>query len=157
MTSELESNPVVQQIQGYIAESVEDAAIFRGELTVYIRPAHFLRTCEFLRDAPGLRYKFLSDVTALDLYPQEPRFEVVYHLLSIENTKRLRLKVRVGGEDPHTVSAFSLWPSANAFEREVFDLFGIKFDDHPFMRRLLLPEEWEGFPLRKDYPTEGYR
>jgi len=116
-----------------------------------------MRACEFLRDEPGLMFTFLADVTALDLYPQEPRFELVYHLLSMEKAQRLRLKVRVSGEDPRFVTAIPVWPAANAFEREVFDLFGIVFDGHPFMRRLLLPEEWEGYPLRKDYPTEGYR
>lgn len=157
MTSELQSNLALQKLQTQNPEAVEDARTFRGEVTLYIRPPHLLRTCEFLRDEPGLKFSFLADVTALDLYPQEPRFEVVYHLLSIETAERLGLKVRVSGENPHIVSAVPVWPSANAFEREVFDLFGIVFDGHPFLRRMLLPEDWEGYPLRKDYPTEGYR
>jgi NADH-quinone oxidoreductase subunit C len=157
MTPELETNPALQKLRAHDPEAVEDTRAFRGEATLYIRSAHLLRACEFLRDEPGLKFSFLADVTALDLYPQEPRFELVYHLLSIETAARVRLKVRVSGEDPHVPSVFPVWPSANAFEREVFDLFGITFDGHPFMRRLLLPEEWEGHPLRKDYPTEGYR
>jgi NADH-quinone oxidoreductase subunit C len=155
--ADLESNLGLKKLRDFDPEAVEDARIFRDEVTLYIRPAHFLRACEFLRDDPSLKFSFLADVTALDLYPQEPRFEVVYHLLSIETSQRLRLKVRVGGENPRFITAIPVWPAANAFECEVFDLFGIVFDGHPSLRRLLLPEEWEGHPLRKDYPTEGYR
>jgi len=157
MAAELQDNLALKKWREYEPEAVEDARIFRDEVTLYIRPAYFLRACEFLRDEPTLKFSFLADVTALDLYPQEPRFEVVYHLLSIERAERLRLKVRVEGEHPHCLTAVPVWPSANAFEREVFDLFGISFDGHPYLRRIVLPEEWEGNPLRKDYPTEGYR
>lgn len=157
MSDNLDSNPALQKLRTYDGEAIEEARIFRDEVTLYIRPGHFLRVCEFLRDEPGLEFKFLADVTALDLYPQEPRFEVVYHLLSIKTAQRLRLKVRVSGDNPRFVTAVPVWPSANAFEREVFDLFGVIFDGHPFHRRIVLPDEWEGHPLRKDYPTEGYR
>ena len=157
MTADLDNNLVLKKVREFDPEAVEDARIFRGEVTLYIRPSEFLRTCEFLRDTPGLKFSFLADVTALDLYPQEPRFEVVYHLLSLESAERLRLKVRVWGENPRFITAIPVWPSANAFEREIFDLFGIVFEGHPFLQRMLLPEDWEGYPLRKDYPTEGYR
>jgi NADH-quinone oxidoreductase subunit C len=157
MATDLESNLALQKLRDFDPEAVEDARTFRGEVTIYIRPANFLRACEFLRDEPGLKFNFLADVTALDLYPQEPRFEIVYHLLSLETAQRLRLKLRVRGENPRFITVIPVWPAANAFEREVFDLFGIIFDGHPFLRRMLLPEEWEGHPLRKDYPTEGYR
>jgi NADH-quinone oxidoreductase subunit C len=99
----------------------------------------------------------LSTVTAVDRYPAEPRFEVVYHLHSIEPCQRLRLKCRVRGEDPVIESVSSVWRSANWYEREVFDLFGIKFVNHPDLRRILLPDDWEGHPLRKDYPVMGTR
>jgi NADH-quinone oxidoreductase subunit C len=157
MAANLETNLAVKKLGEFDPETIEETRVFRDEVTLYIRPAYFLRTCEFLRDEPSLKFSFLADVTALDLYPQEPRFEVVYHLLSIETTQRLRLKVRISGENPRFISAVPVWPSANAFEREVFDLFGIVFDGHPYLRRIMLPEEWEGYPLRKDYPTEGYR
>jgi NADH-quinone oxidoreductase subunit C len=157
MATDLETNLALQKLREFDPEAVEDVRTFRGEVTIYIRPANFLRACEFLRDEPGLKFNFLADVTALDLYPQEPRFEIVYHLLSLETAQRLRLKLRVRGQNPRFITAIPVWPAANAFEREVFDLFGIIFDGHPFLRRLLLPEEWEGHPLRKDYPTEGYR
>ena len=157
MADNVQTNLALQKLRGYDPEAVEDARLFRDEVTIYIRAGHFRHVSEFLRDEPGLKFTFLADVTALDLYPQEPRFEVVYHLLSIENSQRLRLKVRVEGETPRFITAVPIWPAANAFEREVFDLFGIVFEGHPFLRRMLLPEEWEGYPLRKDYPTEGYR
>ena len=156
MADDLETNLALKKVREFDSEAVEDAHIFRNEVTLYIRPHDFLRVCEFLRDEPSLKFSFLADVTALDLYPQEPRFELVYHLLSQETNQRLRLKVRVGGENPRFTTAVSVWPSANAFECEVFDLFGVVFDGHPFLRRLLLPEDWNGYPLRKDYPTGGY-
>jgi NADH-quinone oxidoreductase subunit C len=157
MPTDLQDNPALKKIREFEPEAVEDARIFRDEVTIYIGAPFLLRVCKFLRDEPSLKFNFLSDVTALDLYPQEPRFEVIYHLLSLDTAARLRLKVRAGSENPRCFSAFPVWPSANAFEREVFDLFGIKFDGHPDLRRIVLPDEWEGFPLRKDYPVEGYR
>ena len=157
MPSDLESSLALKKLREFAPEAVEDAREFRGELTIYIRPEALVRVCEFLRDEPGLTFKYLSDVTALDLYPNEPRFEVVYHLLSLQTAERLRLKVRASGESPRVDSLVPVYPSANAFEREVYDLFGIQFAGHPYLRRILLPEEWEGHPLRKDYPTEGYR
>lgn len=157
MPGELENNLVLTKVRQFEAEAVEDAKAFRGELTLRIRRQSLRRTCEFLRDAPELRFLFLSDITAVDLHPNEPRFEVVYHLLSLDTAERLRLKVRVSSEDPKVDSLVPVWPCANAFEREVFDLFGILFEGHPYLRRILMPEDWEGHPLRKDYPTEGYR
>jgi len=157
MPSQLDANLVLKKLRGFDPAAVEDARELRGEFTLYIRRARLRSACEFLRDAPGLSFKYLSDVTAVDGYPSEPRFEVVYHLLSLESFQRLRLKVRVAGDDPTIDSLVPVWPAANAFEREVFDLFGIRFEGHPYLRRLLLPEDWEGYPLRKDYPTTGYR
>jgi NADH-quinone oxidoreductase subunit C len=136
---------------------VEEAQLFRGELTARVRSSNLRQVCEFLRDDKDLRFKYLSDLTALDHYPVEPRFETVYHLYSIETNQRLRLRVGLGGDDPSVDSMVPVWPAANAFEREVFDLFGIYFVGHPYLVRIVLPEDWEGHPLRKDYPTEGYR
>jgi NADH-quinone oxidoreductase subunit C len=96
-------------------------------------------------------------VTGVDRFPVEPRFEVNYHLMSLARRERLRLKIRVGSEDPVVESVTSVWPTANWHEREVFDLFGVRFAGHPNLRRILMPEDWEGHPLRKDYPVEGYR
>jgi NADH-quinone oxidoreductase subunit C len=157
MTSDLETNLALKKLREFAPESVEEAREFRGEVTIYIRPDRLITVCELLRDEPGLAFKYLSDLTAVDLYPNEPRFEVVYHLLSLQTAARLRLKVRAYGENPRVDSLVPVYPSANAFEREVFDLFGIQFAGHPYLRRILMPEDWEGHPLRKDYPTEGYR
>jgi len=157
MPSDLETILALKKLREFAPESLDGVREFRGEITIYIRPERLIWVCEFLRDEPGLTFKCLSDITAVDLYPNEPRFEVVYHLLSLENAERLRLKVRVGGENPRVDSLVPVYPSANAFEREVFDLFGIQFAGHPYLRRILLPEDWEGHPLRKDYPTTGYR
>ena len=99
----------------------------------------------------------LSDATAIDWYPSEPRFEVVYHLLCHDRKQRLRLKCRLSGDNPDISSVSMVWSSADWYEREIFDLFGIRFHGHPDLRRILLPEGWEGHPLRKDYPVTGYR
>ena len=107
-----------------------------------------------LRDDPSLRFTAIAELTAIDFWPREPRFEVVYLLLSLEQRFRVRIKVRLQANDAHVATVSGVWPAANWLEREVWDLFGIVFDDHPDPRRLLMPEDWEGFPLRKDYPVQ---
>src|SRR5208337_3589060 len=134
MTSDLETNLALMKLREFAPESIEDAREFRGEVTIYIRPERLISVCEFLRDEPGLSFKYLSDITAVDLYPNEPRFELVYHLLSLQSAERLRLKVRVSGENPRVDSLIPVYPCANAFEREVFDMFGIQFAGHPYLR-----------------------
>ena len=106
---------------------------------------------------PASRFTFLSDISTLDRFPLEPRFEVNYQLLSLERNERLRLKVRLGGSDPIVHSVTAIWPTANWHERENFDLMGIRFEGHPELSRILMPDDWEGYPQRKDYPVEGYR
>jgi NADH-quinone oxidoreductase subunit C len=121
--------------------------------TLYVQADWLVETCLVLRDAPSLRFNVLAEVTAADYLPREPRFEVVYHLLSIPNRSRLRVKVRVGaGGAVPTVQ--NVWPSAGWPEREVWDMFGVVFDGHPDLRRILTPEDWEGHPGRKDYPVQ---
>ena len=137
--------------------AVEGAKFDRDEMTIYVYRSSIRDACVLLRDDPGCPFNFLSDVTCVDWYPQEPRFEVVYHLLSIPKKERVRLKVRLNSGSPAVESVTPLWPAANFFEREVYDLFGVRFNGHPYLRRLLMPEDWEGHPLRKDYPVEGYR
>ena len=107
-----------------------------------------------LRDRPELRFEFLAELTAVDFWPREPRFELVYLLVSIEHRLRLRMKVRLPGAGPPRRDGQRVWPAANWLEREVWDMFGIAFDGHPDPRRLLMPEDWEGFPLRKDFPVQ---
>ena len=121
--------------------------------TIYVPADRLVETCRALREAPSLRFDLLVEVTAVDYLPRTPRYEVVYHLVSIPNRQRLRLKVRVsdGGSVP-TVQG--VWPGAGWPEREVWDMFGIVFDGHPDLRRLLMPEDWDGHPQRKDYPVQ---
>jgi NADH-quinone oxidoreductase subunit C len=151
------TNPVVRKLKEWNASAVAEVIEFRGETTVVVPRQHLLSAAEFLAGEPSLRFSFLSDLSGVDRFPLEPRFEVNYHLLSIEKRLRLRLKVKVSNNDPLVHSVTSVWPTANWHEREVFDLFGIRFDGHPDLRRILMPDDWEGHPLRKDYPTEGYR
>lgn len=157
MNPEVQAQPAVQRLETLAPGAVDEGQIFRSELTLWIPAGRLRGVAEVLRDDPQLSFKYLSDLTALDHYPLEPRFETVYHLNSIEHNQRLRLKVRLPGDDPRVDSMVPVWPGATAFEREVFDLFGIYFVGHPYMVRILLPDDWEGHPLRKDYPTEGYR
>jgi len=124
------------------------------QTTVYVDRDHLPAVASALRDRPELRFALLAEVTAADFHPREPRFEVIYLLVSIEHRMRVRLKVRLQGEDARVATVSSLWPAAGWLEREVWDLFGIVFDGHPDLRRLLMPEDWEGFPLRKDYPVQ---
>jgi NADH-quinone oxidoreductase subunit C len=151
------NHPLVGKLLALDPPGVSDACEFRGELTLWV-PAPRIRTVsELLKNEPGLNFNFLADLTAVDRFPVEPRFEVVYHLLSLPRGERVRLKVRLPGDGPQVESLTGLWPAAQMLEREVFDLFGIRFRGHPHLRRLLLPDDWEGHPLRKDYPVEGPR
>ncbi|MGB0036540.1 MAG: NADH-quinone oxidoreductase subunit C [Candidatus Acidiferrales bacterium] len=152
-----DKNPVLQKLREWDAQAVAEVIEFRGETTVIVPREHLRRAAGFLASEASLRFSFLSDITTVDRFPIEPRFEVNYHLLSIERRERLRLKVRVAGSDPTVHSVTSVWPTANWHERENFDLFGIRFEGHPDLRRILMPDDWEGHPLRKDYPVEGYR
>ncbi len=153
----LKDRPEVARLLAWKAAAVPSAVFDRNELTIVITRPFLRDACSFLKDDPELRYNFLCDVTAVDWYPNEPRFHVVYHLLSIPRRARLRLKVLLAGDDAIVDSVTPVWPSANFYEREIFDLFGIRFNEHPYLRRILMPENWEGHPLRKDYPVEGYR
>ena len=155
--SQLQDRPELARMLAWRADAVEGAKFDRGELSIYIRRDAIREACAILRDDPGLQFNFLADLTCVDWYPSDPRFEVVYHLFSIPKKFRVRLKVKLGGDDPSVPSITSVWPAANYFEREVFDLFGIRFEGHPYLRRIMMPESWEGHPLRKDYPVEGYR
>jgi NADH-quinone oxidoreductase subunit C len=153
----LKGHPALARLLAWNAGAVLAAKLDRGEMTVFLEREHLRQACALLRDEPVCAFNFLADVTCVDWHPAEPRFEVVYHLLSIPNKERLRLKVRLNSGSPAIESVTSVWPGANYFEREVFDLFGIRFNGHPYLRRMLMPEDWEGYPLRKDYPVEGYR
>ena len=131
-----------------------DAKYDRNELTITVARENVIVACQAVQQAG---YNFLETVTAVDWYPSEPRFQITYHILSFSLKQRIRLIVRLDSEDPSIDSIVSVWPSANFYEREVFDLFGVHFGGHPNLRRIMMPEDWNGNPLRKDYPVEGYR
>ncbi|HYN16337.1 MAG TPA: NADH-quinone oxidoreductase subunit C [Terriglobales bacterium] len=154
---QLKERPALARLLAWNPDAVEASKFDRDELTIVVKCPAIREACAILRDDRELQFSFLADITCVDWYPNEPRFDVVYHLLSIPRHERLRLKVRLAGNDPSLESITSVWPSANFFEREVYDLFGVRFSGHPNLRRIMMPEDWEGHPLRKDYPVEGYR
>ncbi|MBI3400310.1 MAG: NADH-quinone oxidoreductase subunit C [Acidobacteria bacterium] len=133
---------------------IERAASVDRQTTIYVSRDEAPAILRALRERPDLAFTFLAELTAVDIWPNEPRFEVIYVLVSFAHRARLRIKVRLHGTDPHIATACGIWPAANWLEREVWDLFGIAFDGHPDPRRLLMPEDWDGFPLRKDYPVQ---
>ncbi|HXY15829.1 MAG TPA: NADH-quinone oxidoreductase subunit C [Terriglobales bacterium] len=154
---QLKAHPAIACLRKSNPPVIQEVKFDREEMSIYVAHSSIREACALLRDDPACPFNYLSDVTCVDWYPSEPRFEVIYHLLSIPQKERVRLKVRLNGNAPALESITSVWPSANFFEREVFDLFGIRFTGHPYLRRIQMPENWEGHPLRKDYPVEGYR
>ncbi|MBI2298927.1 MAG: NADH-quinone oxidoreductase subunit C [Armatimonadetes bacterium] len=140
-----------ERLAARFGERVEALPAFRGELTIVAQPADVLELLTFLRDDPELDYRLLADVTAVDRQPADPRFEVVYHLFSLSAGARLRIRVPVAETRP-VPSVTGLWSGANFMEREVFDMFGIAFQGHPNLQRILTPDEFEGHPLRRDFP-----
>jgi NADH-quinone oxidoreductase subunit C len=151
----MDSDALIASLQ----QAVPGAQIERGpsvdaQTTLYVAREDVPAVARALRDAPDLAFDFLTELTAIDYWPREPRYEVVYLLVSIGHRQRLRVKVRLPGEEAHVATVTGTWPAANWLEREVWDLFGIEFDGHPDPRRLLMPEDWEGHPLRKDYPVQ---
>jgi len=151
------ANFVAERLRAWNPKAIAEVMEFRGETTL-VMPRELLRAAaELCREDAELRFNLLTDATCVDRFPHEPRFELNYHLVSIPRRDKIRLKVRVSGADPVVDSLVPVWPGANWLEREIFDLFGIRFSGHPDLRRILLPDDWEGHPLRKDYPVEGYR
>lgn len=155
LSEELLSHPDAAAVAAANAAYLSDAKFDRGELTLVVPAEHLVAVCQLLKSKQ--QYIRLSTVTGVDWCPTEPRFEVVYHLHSLARNSRLRLKVKLGGINPEVDSVTGVWRSANWFERETFDLFGITFRNHPDLTRIMMPENWEGSPLRKDYPVTGAR
>jgi len=150
-------NVVVERLRAWSSNAISEVIEFRGETTIVV-PRNVLRAvAERCREDKDLQFNLLSDATCVDRFPLEPRFEVHYHLVSIPRRDRLRLQVRLSSDDLVVDSLVPVWPGANWLEREIFDLFGIRFNGHPDLRRILMPDDWEGHPLRKDFPVEGYR
>ena len=147
----------VASLRERFSEAIIDVFEHLGEVSILVKPQFIAEVSRFVRDDARFRFNLLSDLCGVDHgIDSDPRFEVNYHLYSIPNNLRLRLKVRVPEDDPTVQTVTSVWPTANWHEREVYDFFGVVFDGHPDLRRILMPEEFQWHPLRKDYPVRGY-
>jgi NADH-quinone oxidoreductase subunit C len=150
-------SPLVAALQREYSSLVTEIIEAFGEVTAVVPREHILEICASLKNNPDIRFDFLADLCGADRgVEEEPRFEVNYHLFSTKKYHRLRLKVLLNEENAHVPSVTSVWRTANWHERETFDLFGVIFDGHPDLRRILLPDDWQGFSLRKDFPLRGY-
>ena len=150
-----DQNPDAAMLVEFDAEAVAECRLERGEHTLVVPSGKIRWVCQLLKARRA--YLFLADITAVDWFTSEPRFQIVYHLLCPQRKQRLRLKCRVSSDAAEIDSVSSVWRAANWHEREVFDLFGIRFRGHPDLRRILMPDDWEGYPLRRDYPVTGHR
>jgi NADH-quinone oxidoreductase subunit C len=151
----MDADTLVATLQAAVPDAqIEGAPTVDPQTTIYVSRDEVPALARALRDRPELAFDFLAELTAVDFWPKEPRYEVVYRLVSLANRLRLRMKVRLPADDPHVATVSGIWPAANWLEREVWDLYGIAFDGHPDPRRLLMPEDWQGYPLRKDYPVQ---
>jgi len=151
------ANVVVEQLRAWNPRAVSQIVEYRGETTIIVPRELLLATAQRCKENPALNFNLLSDATCVDRFPVEPRLELNYHLLSLARRDRFRLRVSVSSQHPVIDSLVPVWPGANWLERELFDLYGIHFEGHPDLRRILLPDGFEGFPLRRDFPTEGKR
>jgi NADH-quinone oxidoreductase subunit C len=150
----LAEHPAVMAILAWNPQALTDAKFDRNELTLTIAAEEIRAAAEAVKNTG---YNYFEDLTAVDWFPSSPRFQLSYHILSHSYKERIRLRVMLEEESPAVETITPIWPSANFYEREVFDLFGIRFDGHPNLRRIMMPDDWQGHPLRKDYPVEGYR
>ena len=151
---QLKDSPVTAALDARFGVSIEGGHAERNEPTLFVAAPAIVEVCRYLKHEQG--FIRLSGLTAVDWHPATPRFEIVYLIHSIEKNLRLRLKCKVA-EGAEIDSVIPVWRSANWYEREVFDMFGVTFRNHPDMRRILMPADWEGHPLRKDYPVHGYK
>lgn len=151
-------NPV-DAVKSALPDALLDVHEFHGELTLIVQPEQVPEVARYLRDTPGLIYNYLSDISSVDYYPdyysRPGRFGVCYHLYSMLYNRRIRLKVYLSEDEPRVPTMTTVWPAANWLEREILDMFGIVFDGHPDPRRVLMPEDWDGHPSRRDVPL-GY-
>jgi NADH-quinone oxidoreductase subunit C len=150
-----EKHIAVRKVQEALPDAIQSIGTFRDETWIVVARERLLDVCKFLKEDPELAFDFLSFVCGVDYYPSQPRFEVVYQLYSTKHHHRFRVKTKVPEDDPKVPSVVTIWPTADWHERETYDLFGIEFQGHPDLRRILLPADWVGHPLRKDYPLRG--
>jgi NADH-quinone oxidoreductase subunit C len=153
-TDEHLDHPVLVRLRERFPDQVKAVHAWRGDLTAEVAAGHVVEICRFLRDDADLAFDFLADLTAVDYLGSTPRFELVYHLKSLKHGHRLRVKAKVSEDDARIASVIEVWRGADWLERETWDMYGIRFDGHPDLRRIYLYEEFEGHPLRKDYPKE---
>ncbi len=152
---DVDSLPLVARVKGAKGDLIEDVKYFRGEITFVVKKEGILELCHFLKDDPECAFDFLTEVIGVHYPKREDKpLEVVYHLYSTSKKHRVRLKVLLA-EDEEVESVFPVWRSATWYEREAYDMVGIRFANHPDLKRILLPDDWEGHPLRKDYPLQG--
>lgn len=154
LTAEVES-PVLNALKDRFPQAIQAVTFYAREVTVLLDRESLMPVCRFLKEDPALRLDYLSNLCGVDFPDREKRFEIVYHLFSVPHGHRINLKIRVADQEP-APSVTSVWRTANWHEREAFDLLGIPFEGHPDLRRILLADEWQGHPLRKEYPTRGY-
>jgi len=150
---------LANKLSEHFGDAIQEFVEYRGDLTMVLDRAHILPVCRFLQTDPDFLFDFLSHVTAVDYSAlgRDVRYDVVYHLYSIPKTHRLRIRCAVPEDDPTIDSVFPVWRTANFHERETYDMFGIIFQGHPDLRRILMPDDWEGHPLRKDFPLGGVK
>ena len=155
----LDSNPVVKIVKGHFSEDITEAYCFQDkedELTLKVKKEKIKEVGQFVKNHPELEFTYLCDITGVDYPDREQRFDLVYHLYSVNKNLRLRLRISFR-EDEAVDSVTSVWAGAEAYEREAFDMLGIKFEGHPNLKRILMPDDWEGHPYRKDYPLEDQK
>lgn len=156
-TQDSTPSPLVTALKREHPDWIAEVSQALGELTAVVPREHIVAVCSLLKSWPESKFDFLADICGVDRGPEEePRFEINYHLFSTTKHHRLRLKVLVNEEDPHVPTVSGVWRTANWHERETYDLFGVIFDGHPDLRRILLPDDWQGHALRKDFPLRGY-
>jgi NADH-quinone oxidoreductase subunit C len=143
------ADAVLEKVRAKFANAIRSESAERGEAVIVVEPDRWMDLAKWLASDGG--FSFLSDLCAVDWPGREERFEIVYNFTDLDGPARLRVKLPVSGDDPKVPSVTVIWPTANWHEREAFDMFGIVFDGHPDLRRILMPDEWEGHPLRKDY------
>lgn len=152
----MEPFQIAERLRERFPEDVLSIVEFGGQVSATLRKNRIVEIAKYLHDGPETDFDYLADLTAVDhLGKKAPRFEVVYHLYSMRHGHRIRLKVQVEAEDPRMESVISVWRGVDWHERECFDMFGIRFEGHPDLRRILMPDDWDGYPLRKDYPLKG--
>lgn len=156
MTAGMKESSLIKPLERRFADGIIETSIYKGEVTHLVTQSALISICNFLKTDPAMRMNYLVDVIGVDRSPVAPRFEIVYHLYSIAHRHRIRLKVHIcEGESIPTVTG--IWPAANFPEREAYDMYGIIFDGHPNLKRIYMAPDWEGYPLRKDYPLRGYK